>query len=43
MDYMSTNVRGMAGMQHVDAVLQNITQSINPSTANWNDGLNLAF
>jgi hypothetical protein len=30
-------------MQRVNVVLQDVTQLIDPSTANWNDGSNLAF
>ncbi|CAN5972738.1 unnamed protein product [Sphagnum jensenii] len=37
------NVRGMAGMQHVDAILQDVTQLIDPSVVDWNDGLNLTL
>jgi hypothetical protein len=40
---MSKNVRAMTGMQRVDVVLQDITQSIDPSTVDWIDGPNFAF
>ncbi len=33
-DCMSRNVRGTMGMQHVDAILQDVTQWIDPSTVN---------
>ncbi len=42
-DCMSKNVRAMTGMQRVDVVLQDITQSIDPSTVDWIDGPNFAF
>lgn len=43
MDCMSKNVRGTMGMQHVDVILQNVTQLIDPSAADWNDGPNFAL
>jgi len=33
----------MAGMQCVDVVRQNVTQSIDLSATNWNDGSNFAL
>ncbi|CAK9869409.1 unnamed protein product [Sphagnum jensenii] len=40
---MSRNVNGTTGMQRVDAVLQDIMQSIDPNVVDWNDGSNLAL
>jgi len=42
-DCMSRNVRGTIGMEHVDVVFQDVTRSIDPSTADRNDGSNLAL
>ncbi len=42
-DCTSRNVRVMMSMQRVNVVLQDVTQSINPSVVNWNDGTNLAL
>jgi hypothetical protein len=42
-DCMNRNVRGTTGMEHVDVVFQDVTQLIDPSTTDRNDGPNLAL